>query len=301
MSHDAGQAARRVAVIDLGSNSLRLLIADVSGPHSLKRLHFALKTTRLGEGIGGGYLLPGAVQRTLAALQEFQDQVAAWNCRKVAVVATSAVRDAANREDFCRLVERTTGWPVRVLQGEEEAQYSYRGVLLAGGFPPGVVVADVGGGSSELTTQRSGQLISRSVPVGAVRMTEGGHSATEIRRLLEPLVQPLAGEPVGFLVGVGGTATTLAAIDLEMNLYQPEKVQGYALSRSRVEQIHRRLAGMTLEERRRLPGLQPARADIIVAGVQILLLLMELLGAGRLVVSEADLLDGLAVELAGAS
>lgn len=301
MSRDAGQPVQRVAVIDLGSNSLRLLIADVGGPHSLKRVHCDLKTTRLGEGIGGGCLLPGAVQRTLTALQEFQAQVAAWSCRKVAVVATSAVRDAANREDFCRLVRQTTGWPVRVLRGEEEAFYSYRGVLLAGGFAPGIVVADVGGGSSELTTLRAGQLITRSVPVGAVRMTEGGHSAAEIRRLLEPLVQPLAGEQVNFLVGVGGTATTLAAIDQEMTVYLPEKVQGYALSRPRVEQIHHRLAGLTLAERRHLPGLQPARADIIVAGVQIVLLLMELLGAQRLVVSEADLLDGLAVELAGST
>ncbi|WP_018085216.1 Ppx/GppA phosphatase family protein [Desulfurispora thermophila] len=297
MSNSA-ETAERVAVIDVGSNSLRLLIADIFGPRSLKRVHFALQTTRLGQGIGGGYLLPEAVQRTLAALQEFQVQVDARGCRKVVVVATSAVRDAANREEFCALVHRTTGWPVRVLRGEEEAFYSYSGVLLAGGFAPGIVVADVGGGSSELTTFRAGQLITRSVPVGAVRMTEGGHSAAEIRRLLSPLVQSLSGEPIDFLVGVGGTATTLAALDQEMVVYQPEKVQGYSLSRARVEEIHRRLAGLTLEERCRLPGLQPARADIIVAGVQIVLLLMELLGARRLVVSEADLLDGLAVEVA---
>ncbi|MBE3588474.1 MAG: Ppx/GppA family phosphatase [Thermoanaerobacteraceae bacterium] len=288
----------RVAVIDIGTNSTRLLVAEVQGERVVKTLHTGLVTTRLGENIGGGRLLPRAMDRTLRTLQDYLEQIRSFKAERILAAATSAVRDAANREEF--LVRAgEMGLAVRVLSGEEEARLSYRGVRQGlDDDLQNMVVMDIGGGSTEFIWSRDGSIMARSVRVGAVRMTEGGHDDGEIRRLLEPVLLAVARARPQKLVGVGGTVTTMAAMAQKLRVYDPHRVHGYILTAPQVEEILALLRHTTLEERRRLPGLQPERADVITAGVRIARLVLQELGLSFLQVSENDIMYGLALEAA---
>ncbi|GBF32146.1 exopolyphosphatase [Desulfocucumis palustris] len=285
----------KIAVIDVGSNSTRLLIAGVNPEGEVKPLHTGLITTRLGEGINRGLLLPGAMERTVGAIADFKDLAGEWGVSGLVVSATSAVRDAANRRDFLESVKEKTGFELRVLSGPEEAFFSYYGVKkgLAGG-PGRMAVVDIGGGSTEFTWPENGSLACGSARVGAVRMTEGGHRDEEILSLLMPLLGGVKKARPDNVVAVGGTATTLAAMDMKMIEYDPVRVHGYRLEKSRTELLLDTLIGAGAEGRKKIPGLQPARADIIVAGVRIILIIMEQLESSFITVSEADLLYGLA-------
>jgi len=287
----------RVAVIDIGTNSTRLLIADVVN-EKVEVLHTGLTTTRLGEGIGGGYLLSKAVERTIAVLKKYRQAAQAWQAARIAAVATSAVRGAQNRNDFLKAVREETGLQVKVLSGEEEAYYGYQGVISGLPVDPQeVAVMDVGGGSTEFTWQRNGRLFFRSVDAGAVRATEGRYTEGQIRRLVKPVVEEIRQISPGLLVGVGGTVTTLAAMAMGLRVYDPALVHGYLLQREQVAGLFSLLAGTPLEKRRQLPGLQPERADIIIAGVQIVLIVLTDLGLGSILVSEADIMHGIALKL----
>jgi exopolyphosphatase/guanosine-5'-triphosphate,3'-diphosphate pyrophosphatase len=286
----------RVAAIDIGTNSTRLLVADGSGA-GLEALEIGLVTTRLGEGIGGGVLLPGAMDRTVEAVDGFYRKALGLGAERVVAAATSAVRDASNREEFLDRVKRRTGLPVRVLSGEEEAAMSYRGVLSGLAVEPSTTaVVDIGGGSTELIWSRGGTLCLNSVKVGAVRMTEAGLAVEEIGAILRPVLAEVRRSRITGLVGVGGTVTTLAAIDQCLVVYSRDRVHGYSLSADRVDGILQRLKRMSAAERRQVPGLQPERADIIVAGVAIVKGVLEGLELDRLLVSECDILYGLALE-----
>jgi len=285
----------RVAVIDIGTNSTRLLIADV-GNGRLRVLHTGLVTTRLGEGIEGGYLLRRAIERTVTVLKKYLQVGQSWQVKKTIAVATSAVRCALNRESFLRMVFEQTGLQVRVLSGEEEAHYAYLGVVS--GLPVNpeeVLVMDVGGGSTEFTWRKDGRLYLRSVDVGAVRATEGSYTGERIRRLLEPVLKEIKEIPPGTLAGVGGTVTTLAAMAMGLRVYDPVLVHGYVLKCEQIADLFTLLVRTPLERRRLLPGLQPERADIIIAGVWIVLTVMNGLGLASLLVSEADMMHGLAL------
>lgn len=285
----------RVAVIDVGSNSVRLLIAGVSAAGEVKPLKTGLITTRLGEGIGSGRLLPSAMGRTVEAIGEFKKTIDEWMVDKSLVTATSAVRDAGNRREFLEMVERGTGYRVKVLSGPEEAFFSYYGVIKGfSGLPGGAVVIDIGGGSTEFTWQENDRLLCCSTRVGAVRMTEGGHDDAEIKHILYPVLKKVGNSCSPAMVGVGGTITTLAAMDLKMETYDPSRVQGYRLELGRVEYWLDTLIRVGPGGRKKLPGLQAARADIIVAGVRIVLVIMRELRSNVLYVSEADILYGLA-------
>lgn len=286
----------RIAAIDIGTNSTRLLVVESCGG-GLKVLETGLSTTRLGEGMGGGVLLPGAMERTMEAINSFYQIAQRLGAERVVAAATSAVRDASNRDEFLDGVRRKTGLRVRVLSGEEEAAMSYRGVLSGlAVVPRSTVVADVGGGSTEFIWNQGGRLRLTSVNVGAVRMTEADLGEEEVAARLSPALVEVRRAQVKTLVGVGGTITTLAAIDQGLVLYDPDRVHGYCLSATNVSDILKALKRMGVEERKQVPGLQPERADIIVAGVTIVKAIMDGLGQGQLLVSECDILYGLVLE-----
>ncbi len=286
----------RVAVIDIGTNSSRLLVAGKSGD-SLTAVESGLISTRLGEGMEGGALLPGAMQRTAEAVCSLRQTALRLGAKRVVAVATSAVRDAANKEIFLDLVRQMAGLQVRVLSGEDEAAFSYRGVLAGLEIEPlSTVVVDVGGGSTELIWTQDGRLRLASVNVGAVRVTGAGTGVKEVAGCLSPVLMEIKQSRAAVLVGVGGTITTMAAVDRGLVSYDPAKVHGYSLKAANVDRILKMLKSMSLEERKRVPGLQPERADIIVAGVIIVKLVMEGLGLGQMLVSDCDILYGLALE-----
>lgn len=288
-----GAVVRRVGAIDIGTNSTRLLVAEESGG-DIRTVATNLAITRLGEGIGSGTLLPAAMVRTAGVVESFFREARLLEADPVVAVATSAVRDAANRSDFLELVKKRTGLQIRVLSGTEEASYSYLGVV--GGLSAeqqATAVLDVGGGSTELSWKNSQGLDTVSVNMGAVRLTLSRLPPAQMAAAFRPHLIRLRETGVSNLVGVGGTVTSLAAIKQELAVYDPERVHGFCLSFRDVTAILSRLAGMDLAERRKVAGLQPERADIIVAGAHIVAVVMEGLGLDRLTVSERDLLYGL--------
>ncbi|GAB6274571.1 MAG: Ppx/GppA phosphatase [Peptococcaceae bacterium] len=289
----------RIAVIDLGTNSIRLLVVEAGKDGQVKALEKKQAITRLGEGMAGGYLRPGAIDRTINAAKSYLNISRLWQVEKIIPVATSAVRDAVNQAHFLALTRKETGLKVRVLSGREEALYSYSGVLaglpLSGVSP---VVVDIGGGSTEFSWKVKEEISSASVQAGAVRMTENPSSDKEIKDILTPALKEVRRASPQILVGVGGTVTALAAMAQKLKEYDSNKVHGYILLLKQVEQILITLKNLSFEERRTLPGVQPERADIIEAGGRIVRIIMEDLGLGTLKVSETDLLYGLAREKA---
>ncbi|MCG9968301.1 Ppx/GppA family phosphatase [Pelotomaculum terephthalicicum JT] len=286
----------RVAAIDIGTNSTRLLVADVSGG-SARAVEKKLMTTRLGEGINAGALLPAAMERTLEAIGACYEASLQLGAERVVAAATSAVRDAANQSAFLELVKQRFDLPVRVLSGPEEAALSYRGVLSGLPVDPrSTVVVDVGGGSTELIWNGNGRPECVSVKAGAVRMSGSGWSEQLIAEVLKPALDMLQGCRASCLAGVGGTVTTLAAVDLELAVYDPLLIHGYRLTAESVQRIYDMLKSMNINERKRLPGLQPERADIIAAGVAIVKAVLDGIGLDSLLVSECDILHGLVLE-----
>lgn len=292
-----GGAIMVIAVIDIGTNSTRLLVAGLDGSGALTVMARELITTRLGQGLGRRILLEEAMERTLDALEIFKERAKVWGADSIAAVATSAVRDAVNGPAFVEGVRQRTGLEIRVLPGVEEARYSYYGVL--GGFPDcpqDALVVDIGGGSTEFIWAVNGTIRYRSVQAGAVRMTEGGHSDRELAEILHPVLAEIQPGVPDFLVGVGGTVTTLAAMDREMVVYEPAVVHGSIITLARVEELLDLLHSCDLQLRMQIPGLQASRADIIIAGVRIVRAIMTELRLSRLMVSETDILFGVAME-----
>ena len=291
---------KRAAAIDIGTNSTRLLIGELDTAGKITPLASKLQITRLGAKVDQtGYLSQQAIQRTVEALAEYKSLLEKYQVTEVRVVATSAARDVNNQSDFINRVKERTGLKVEIITGAEEARLSYLGVIksLPELLSTDNLVLDIGGGSTEFIFG-SPQMIEDkfSLNVGAVRMTEQSEVISERKKLimesLLPQLRKLKGK-VKTLFGVGGTITTLAAIDQGLVTYDPQKVHGYLLKLTTIERILSDLAAKTTEERKEVVGLQPERADIIVAGVQILLLIMEVLGLTEIIVSEADILEGI--------
>lgn len=289
-----------LASIDIGTNSTRFLLAEVNGG-TVTALKSGLLTTRLGQGINHGRLLPEAMERTVLAIEALLKEIEPFHPRGIIAAATSAVRDAANREEFLRLTRQRTGLEVVVLSGEREAAASYRGVLAGLPIAAGSnMVLDVGGGSTEMIWFGQEGVRYVSLPVGAVRMTEGGHTEEQIRKLLAPAlgeVKNRQGKDLS-LVAVGGTATTLGAMSLQLAQYRPERVHGCFLPLPEIERLLAMLVAAGPEGRKKIVGLQPERADIILAGVIIVKIVLQSLNLKGLTVSESDLLHGLVWELA---
>lgn len=220
-----------------------------------------------------------------------------YGIKKVVVVATSAVRDAINKKEFVKQVFREIGWQIQVISGEKEAELSYYGAVsaLSRMSPLGIpIVIDIGGGSTEVIFKNIGQIQGVSVNVGSVRFQETAWSREELDQRLLPLIKEVInlGETIS-LVAVGGTATTAAAILYGISEYDREAIQGRFLALESIKKLKDQLKEMPLEERKKITGLTPKRADIIVPGLEILVRIIELMGEPGITVSDAGILDGL--------
>ena len=298
---------KRYAVIDFGTNSIRMLVADFWGEGQVKPVYQDLRITRLGRGVSKNKkILPEAINDTLTVVRDFVLKAHGLGAEQIYAVATSAVRDAENREEFRKRVYEQTGLKLNIISGEKEAELTYLGVQSILEQAMEVLVVDIGGGSTEFIWKTpSGDIKYVSLDLGAVRMTEDFLVAEQpaeeqfvimqerIRTLLERGILDLMEDfSPRVILGVGGTITTLAAIDQRLEVYRPEKVHGYRLSFQKIQEILALLKATPLQQRKMIPGLQPGRADIIVAGTAILSEIMSLMQVNQLIVSEYDLLHG---------
>lgn len=282
----------RRAVIDIGTNTVKLLVADVQ-QGQIVILTAKDRATRLGEGVSEhGQLLPAAIMRTIQAINEFQTEAKALGATDVMALTTSASRDAANRSEFFDGVRQTCGLEVKLISGDREAELIFRGVSSDSkwsGAP--ILVMDVGGGSAEFIQGSDGKVeIFQSLPLGALRLTErfGEGKFAELRDYLRAaLRQALAQYDLHGrrMIGTGGTITTLARME-------GGTVDHTEISRGKLLELVQRLEAMPLAQRKRVPGLPPERADIIVAGGAVFLAAMGVLGVNELTVSVRNLRYG---------
>jgi len=290
-------SAECYGAVDVGTNSIRLLVASVE-EGKLATRDFALESTRIGEGIASsGFLHPVGKERSLEVLRRYRLLLGKWGVKKARAVATSAVREASDGRDFAREAGEALGFPVEIISGEEEAYLSFLGAARGLPFIAHPLVIDIGGGSTELVWMEKEGIRVYSLPAGAVRWTEN----PALRKALQEwewLFEDLRKQRELVLVGLGGTVTSLAAIDQALKFYRPELVHGYRLPRAKVRCWRDYLESLPLSERQRIPGLQPARADIIVAGLSILLEIMERTEKAQVIAAESDLLHGLVWTLA---
>jgi exopolyphosphatase/guanosine-5'-triphosphate,3'-diphosphate pyrophosphatase len=301
--------------VDIGTNSTRLLIADVEqSTGAVTELLRRSEVTRLGAGVEQtGRLSDEACGRVFDRLGEYREAIDTHGCEANLAVLTSAVRDASNGAEFAARVREDYGLDARVLRGEEEAQMSFLGAMSGRAAPSEpTVVIDIGGGSTEFIVGRSREAgFHVSLPVGVVRMSERHiHTdppapvelqdlAMDVRYALMQGLPPQERAPVGLGIAVAGTATSAAAIDQELDPYDPARVHGYRLELAVVELLLARLADMDEEARRRVVGLDPARAPTIVAGMVVLSEAMRAFELEQVEVSEHDILFGGALHLAG--
>jgi exopolyphosphatase/guanosine-5'-triphosphate,3'-diphosphate pyrophosphatase len=291
-----GQSPVNVGVVDIGTNSMRLLITD--GVREWERL---VEVTGLGRGVDRtGTLSDDGIEDSLAVLARFGSRMDEERVERRIAIATSASRDAANREMFFDLAESALGVRPTLISGETEARLAFAGATASTGLEGPFVVSDIGGGSTELVTAEAAV----SIDVGSVRLTERAipsrpPSPTELsaaRALVEGLFAGTDLEP-GTLIGVAGTWTSLAAIAQDLPHYTPDRVHGYRLTRASLERVIDSLAKMTLEETAAIPSLDPKRAPVILAGGLIAQGVLDALGADEVLISEHDTLDGAAREL----
>jgi exopolyphosphatase/guanosine-5'-triphosphate,3'-diphosphate pyrophosphatase len=282
----------RVASVDLGTNTTRLLVADV-GDGALDALERREQITSLGEGVDARRrLLPLPIARVRNVLSEYRRRIEELGAERVLCVATSAVRDAENGEAFLGEIEWSYGFSTRLLTGEEEARLTFAGATLGRDDLDGVMVVDIGGGSTELVLSDSAV----SMDVGSVRLTEqfGEDRAAmaEAVRTALPDLHPTRA------IGVAGTIMSLAALDLDLARHHEREADGHALRAEAVESQVAALAALSLEQRRELAPLNPKRAPFIVAGAVILDEILRRYGLTEIEASERDLLDGAALEAA---
>lgn len=286
----------RYAAIDIGTNSCRLLIAEIREGR-LFPLCKKIKTTRLGERLeASGEISFGAVKRAVFCLQEFKSIVDKYEVKIYQAVATSAIREASNRDEFLSLAENRCGLLVKIISGEEEAWLSYWGVKRGLDLKAPPLVADLGGGSTELIL-RNGEQFLMSLPIGAVKATESNMSPAQIENAVAKISKNRERFARNPLVFVGGTATSLVAIKKSLQEYRSDLVHGQVLTREEIAAIYSMLENMPLVRRRELPGLQPERADIILQGILILVAIMDALGKKEITVSDSDLLEGIVWQL----
>ena len=298
----------RVAAIDCGTNSIRLLVADVADGMA-EEIVREMRIVRLGQDVDAtGRLAPEAIERTLAATREYAEIIATLHADRVRFCATSAARDASNAEEFASAVEEIVGVRPEILTGFEEARASFVGASRGLGSAGEVLVVDIGGGSTELVEGRDETVEwSTSMDVGSVRMTERFLSSdpptdAELAECLEFLRRALVAAseemaPVSTLVGVAGTVTTIAAHALNLPAYDRAAVHGARLPIDEVRSACRSLVAMTVEERRALPFMHPGRADVIGGGALVLDAVVTSLplATSELIVSEHDILDWIAL------
>jgi exopolyphosphatase / guanosine-5'-triphosphate,3'-diphosphate pyrophosphatase len=287
----------RVAAVDLGTNTTRLLVADVDDG-VVAEVHRETRITRLGESVDTRRrLLPAPIARVRNVLTDYRRAVEKLGAERTLAVATSAVRDAENGEAFLGEIEWSYGFETRLASGDDEAELTRRGVRPT----PHTLVLDIGGGSTELLVDA----FHTSLDVGSVRFTErflhdDPPNGRELEQCAEAVHAALAGvdaQPCG-AIGVAGTVTTLAALDLELDAYDRERVHGHRLSLAGAWAQLELLAALPLAARREVPALEPERAPVIVAGAIILVETLARFGLDAIEVSERDILDGIALAAA---
>jgi len=308
----------RLAAIDVGSLTVRLAVAESAGPGRFRVLKHCREVTALGRGLAQtGSLAPEGMDQTIAALRAFLREMETLGVESFQAVATQAVRQAQNRQVFLQRLREELGLTVRVLAPEEEARLALTGVLtaLAPEYlrEPALAVFDVGGGSSEFALVRPGREPEfASLPLGVLTLSqarplgdppESARVAALKQELTEQLsgfyqrfLQPLLKAPPS-LVGTAGAVTTLAAMALKMTEYDPERVNNLVLTRERVAELAELVAGLPESERARLPGLEPAKAGVMVVGALIVLTILQVCRQDSLVVIDAGLLEGVLGEM----
>lgn len=314
MSAAAGRP-RRLATVDLGTNTVRLLVVEADDG-AWRALHQTQRVTRLGEGQAAtGRLLPEPMRRTAAAVAEFARAARGLGATRVRIVATSAVREAGNRAEFVAQLEAEAGEAVEVVSGEDEARLTLRGVTSGlPGLGESFVLLDIGGGSTEFLRARPGLTAAVSLRLGVVPLVEQWGDPGPVRwvrfaqmrehierRLAAELPDAIGAAGTDELVGTAGTITTLAALDLGLPAYDAARVHGHRLGRAAVERELARLGALSVADRGRLPCLEPGRADVIIPGIAICLAAMARLGRESLVVSDRGLREGILCELLGAT
>lgn len=301
----------RVAAIDMGTNSTRLLVADVVGHGAdavVTTIDRRMTITRLGQGVDADRRLHlDAIARTLAALREYGEVIRAHDVTAVRAVATSAARDADNRDDLFVPAIDLIGARPEVISGSEEAELSFLGATseLTGVDAPYLVV-DIGGGSTEFVIGHHAPEASVSVDMGCVRLTEQflesdppapeelSNAVGYVRDILRDVEQDVRGvATASTMIGLAGTVSTMAALDIGLATYDRDRIHGYVLTSAAVEDAFRALATEPREERRHNPGLEPGRVDVIVGGAIVLVTILRTFGYDELVVSESDILDGI--------
>ncbi|GGP37807.1 Ppx/GppA phosphatase family protein [Streptomyces melanogenes] len=302
----------RVAAIDCGTNSIRLLVADCDPETGeLVDLDRRMTIVRLGQGVDRtGRLAPEALERTFAACREYAAVIKEFGAERLRFVATSASRDAENRDEFVRGVLDILGVEPEVITGDQEAEFSFTGATKELHADGDYLVVDIGGGSTEFVVGSRQVRAARSVDVGCVRMTERHHpgdpatpeqiaairadveAALDLAERTVPLREPRT------LVGLAGSVTTVAAIALDLKAYDSAAIHHSRISYEQVRAVTERLLASTHEERTAIPVLHPGRIDVIAAGALVLLAVMERTGAREVVVSEHDILDGIAWSIA---
>jgi exopolyphosphatase / guanosine-5'-triphosphate,3'-diphosphate pyrophosphatase len=303
----------KIAAIDIGTNSTRLLVADVDGPTGpLATVDRRTRITRLGQGVHEARRLdPDAIARTLAVLEEYAQAISEHGAKRVRMTATSASRDASNRADFFDPAERLVGVRPELISGEEEAVLEFTGATHGLAEPEPYLLIDVGGGSTEFIAGASKPDGLISVDVGCVRLTEQylrsdpptpeelSVAVSVVRDFLADVDRAVPGAAhAKTLIGTAGTVWTMGAIELGIDASESVRIHHSRLSRAAAEDIFRTLATEPIAVRRHNPGLEPGRVDVIVGGVIVVVTAMRHWGFDELLVSEADILDGLVRSIA---
>jgi len=305
----------RLAGVDIGTNSVRLLVADVEGrgrDATLTPIDRRMRITRLGQGVDATRALAqDAVDRTLTVLREYRGMIDDLGAAEVRATATSAARDATNRDDFFTAATDALGVSPELLSGHDEAMLSFAGATAGLTEPSPYLVVDIGGGSTEFVVGTDEPEGLSSVDMGCVRVTEQfllsdppapeelSAAVSVVRDHVADVMREVPGvRDAKTLIGVAGTVTTIAAIEQGLPAYDAERIHHFRLTRAAAEDVFRTLALETAAQRRHNPGLEPERVDVIVGGAVVLVTILRVLGFDEVLVSEADILDGLVRSLA---
>ena len=296
----------KIGAIDIGTNSMRLLTTDLIDNKLTNRKKY-VNTTRIGQGVDeNGFITEEAMERNINALKEYHDKCLDYECEKIYCMGTSALRDSKNRSEFIKRAKDEAGIDVNVVDGEIEAKLGFSGVTNGIDKEGDILVIDIGGGSTEfIFGNKEGIERNVSINIGALRLTEKylseGYSDSAfsdmrkfINEQIKDIVAYLNEKEIGCVCGIGGTITSLSAVNQNLEVYSMEKVHGSVITREEVQKMMDKFVSCSDEERKHINGLQPKRADIIAAGTEILICIMDNLSKKEVVVSEYDNLEGIA-------
>ena len=295
----------KIGVIDIGTNSMRLLTANLTDKKLTDRKKY-VNTTRIGQGVDeNGFITDEAMNRNIDALKEYHEKCVEYRCEKIYCIGTSALRDSKNKIEFIKRAESESNICVEVIDGDLEAKLGFLGVISSIEVEGNILVLDIGGGSTEfIFGNKDGIKKNISLNIGALRLTEkflsNGYSEESllnmksfIKENIKDVVKYLRQEDISCICGIGGTITSLSAVNQDLKEYSMEKVHGSKIKIEEVRNMLNRFINCSDDERKHINGLQPKRADIITAGTEILVCIMEDISEEEIIVSEYDNLEGM--------